>query len=204
MLQIIFDQDWPSGFRDIWKCGRGTDNGPLVYCKLTLWVFGLGELKTNNIISWHYHLHPQILYKWRIQLDKNECTSITICLIWVVKTIINPITPRVPVNVQTVITLPVTGSPWTPNLITEVWAVNTVIAAEGISPETKAGVTLEPLTIWNNHTVHIGRYHTPGNQVTMDILSHHWGPSSQHSHCNRKNRHRDRGWSHTGTLDNLK
>ena len=48
MLHIKFDQDWPTGFRDIrvWKCGRRwTDNGPLVYYKLTLWAFGSGELK---------------------------------------------------------------------------------------------------------------------------------------------------------------
>ena len=51
MLHIKFDQDWPTGFRDIqvWKCGRRTttaddddgrrtDDGPLVYYKLTLWV----------------------------------------------------------------------------------------------------------------------------------------------------------------------
>ena len=53
MLQIKFDQDWPTGFRDIqvWKYGRRTttdDDGPLVYYnkyKLTLWAFGSGELK---------------------------------------------------------------------------------------------------------------------------------------------------------------
>ena len=56
MLHIKFDQDWPTGFRDIqvWKCGRRTttdddgrrtDDGPLVYYKLTLWAFGSGELK---------------------------------------------------------------------------------------------------------------------------------------------------------------
>ena len=51
MLHIIFDQDWPNGFRDIqvWKCGRRrrTDDGPLVYYKLTLWAFGSGELKSK-------------------------------------------------------------------------------------------------------------------------------------------------------------
>ena len=42
MLHIKFDQDWPTGFRDIqvWKCGRQTDDRPLVYYKLTLWAFG--------------------------------------------------------------------------------------------------------------------------------------------------------------------
>ena len=44
-----YDQDWPSGCRDIqiWKCGRQTDDGPLVYYKLTLWAFGSGELKIH-------------------------------------------------------------------------------------------------------------------------------------------------------------
>ena len=56
MLHIKFDQDWPTGFRDIqvWKCGRRrrrtpTDDGPLVYYKLTLWAFGSGELKTKKV-----------------------------------------------------------------------------------------------------------------------------------------------------------
>ena len=46
MLHINFYQDWPSGFWDIqvWKCGRRTDDRPLVYYKLTLWAFGSGEL----------------------------------------------------------------------------------------------------------------------------------------------------------------
>ena len=49
MLHIKFDQDWPTGFRDIqiWKCGRRTDDVPLVYYKLTLWAFGSGELKNH-------------------------------------------------------------------------------------------------------------------------------------------------------------
>ena len=65
MLHIKFDQDWPTGFRDIqvWKCGRRTteddgrrttddgrrttDDGPLIYYKLTLWAFGSGELKSR-------------------------------------------------------------------------------------------------------------------------------------------------------------
>ena len=47
MLHIKFDQDWPTGYRDIqvWMCGRRrTDDGPLVYFKLTLWAFSSGEL----------------------------------------------------------------------------------------------------------------------------------------------------------------
>ena len=52
MLYIKFDQDWPTGFRDIqvWKCGWRTDGGPLVYYKLNLWAFGSGELK-----RWRHH-----------------------------------------------------------------------------------------------------------------------------------------------------
>ena len=49
MLHIKFDLGWPAGFRDIqvWKCGRRrrrTDDGPLLYYKLTLWAFSSGEL----------------------------------------------------------------------------------------------------------------------------------------------------------------
>ena len=80
MLHIKFDQDWPTGFRDIQvlKCGRRwttdddndddddgrrqttTDGGPLVYYKLTLWAFGSGELKSSQdylyikVFVWHY------------------------------------------------------------------------------------------------------------------------------------------------------
>ena len=53
MLHIKFDQDWPTGFRDIqvWKCGRRTDDGALVYYKLTLWAFSSCELiKGSNMI----------------------------------------------------------------------------------------------------------------------------------------------------------
>ena len=31
--------------------GRRTDDGPLVYYKLTLWAFGSGELKTGENLS---------------------------------------------------------------------------------------------------------------------------------------------------------
>ena len=58
MLHIKFYQDWPTGFRyiQVWKCGRRrtdgrwrrTDDGPLVYYKLTLWAFGSGELKSKD------------------------------------------------------------------------------------------------------------------------------------------------------------
>ena len=54
MLHIKFDLGWPAGFRDIqvWKCGwrRRTDDGPLLYYKLTLWAFGSGEL--INEVHW--------------------------------------------------------------------------------------------------------------------------------------------------------
>ena len=48
------DQDWPTGFRaiQVWKCGwQRTDDGPLVYYKLTLWAFGSGELKIRQFYS---------------------------------------------------------------------------------------------------------------------------------------------------------
>ena len=68
MLHIKFDQDWPNGFRDIqvWKCGRRrrTDDGPLVYYKLTLWAFGSGELKTN-------YKHQNLLYFYAVK-TKNK------------------------------------------------------------------------------------------------------------------------------------
>ena len=36
----------------VWKCGRRrTDDGPLVYYKLTLWAFGSGELKKQTVAS---------------------------------------------------------------------------------------------------------------------------------------------------------
>ena len=57
MLHIKFDQVWPTGFRDIqvWKCGRRrTDDGPLVYYKLTLWAFGWGELKMHCFTFFPY------------------------------------------------------------------------------------------------------------------------------------------------------
>ena len=53
MSWFKFDQDWPTGFREIqdWKCGRWMDDGPLVYYKLTLSAFGSGELKKMDIIK---------------------------------------------------------------------------------------------------------------------------------------------------------
>ena len=60
MLHIKFDQDWPTGFRDIqvWKCGHDdgrqrTDDGPLVYYKLTLWAFGSGKLINHGATIIH-------------------------------------------------------------------------------------------------------------------------------------------------------
>ena len=67
MLHIKFDQDWPTGFRDIqvWKCGRRTtttDEGPLVYYKLTLWAFGSGELKILTIRDTSINLLYMYIY----------------------------------------------------------------------------------------------------------------------------------------------
>ena len=83
MLHIKFDQDWPPGFRDIqvWKCGRRTDDGPLVYYKLTLWAFGSGELKTKtlrkdgceNSISHH---KPSLLGVWKQSSSKTTYSKI--------------------------------------------------------------------------------------------------------------------------------
>ena len=66
MLHIKFDQDWATGFRDIqvWKSGRRrrrTDDGPLVYYKLTLWAFGSGELKNNPFM-------PSILFLQKMSI----------------------------------------------------------------------------------------------------------------------------------------
>ena len=86
MLHIQFDQDWPTGFRDIQvlKCGRRrttddddddddddgrrttTDGGPLVYYKLILWAFGSGELITG------YRYRP-VTFRW--QLSGNNVTK---------------------------------------------------------------------------------------------------------------------------------
>ena len=69
MLHIKFDQDWPTGFRDIqvWKCGWRMDDRPLVYYKLTLWAFGSGELKTWGLFFADFNFcglqHP-----WKIIL----------------------------------------------------------------------------------------------------------------------------------------
>ena len=73
MLHIKFDQDWPTGLRDIhvWKCGRRwMDEGPLVYYKLTLWAFGSGELKTDLLIIHKPNLtssHFKTTYKWAME-----------------------------------------------------------------------------------------------------------------------------------------
>ena len=54
MLHIKFDQDWPTGFRDM-KVWTTTDDGPLVYYKLTLRAFGSGELKKRTISVTAFH-----------------------------------------------------------------------------------------------------------------------------------------------------
>ena len=55
MLHIAFDQDWPTG-SEIFKSEsveggqrRQTEDGPLVYYKLTMSAFGSGELKKIRI-----------------------------------------------------------------------------------------------------------------------------------------------------------
>ena len=67
ILHIKFDPDWPTGFNDIqvWKCGRQrTEDGPLVYYKLTLWAFSSGGLKIKGWIraaAWFRYtryIHP--------------------------------------------------------------------------------------------------------------------------------------------------
>ena len=67
MLHIKFDQYWPTGFKDIhvWKCGRRTptDDGPLVYYKLTLWAFGSGELTMLSIRCFSNNVEHQMFFK---------------------------------------------------------------------------------------------------------------------------------------------
>ena len=84
MLHIKFDQDWPTGFRDIqvWKCGRRTTttddddgrrttDGPLVYYKLTLWAFGSGELiKPEDHWSCIAHLSAEDMLKSAVIEEK--------------------------------------------------------------------------------------------------------------------------------------
>ena len=69
MPHIKFDQDWPTGFIDIqvWKCGRRrttdgrrTDDGPLVYFKLTFRAFGSGELKKQKHLTCREQDLPQM------------------------------------------------------------------------------------------------------------------------------------------------
>ena len=71
MLHIKFDLGWPAGYRDIqvWKCGRRrrrTDDGPLLYYKLTLWAFGSGELKTQmtsqNVALWDINIALWVIF----------------------------------------------------------------------------------------------------------------------------------------------
>ena len=57
MLHIKFDVGWPAGFRDIqvWKCGRRrrrqTDDGPLLYYKLTLFCLCWGLTSQSTIFQ---------------------------------------------------------------------------------------------------------------------------------------------------------
>ena len=101
MLHIKFDQDWPTGFRDIqvWKCGRRrtttttTDGGPLVYYKLTLWAFGSGELKIQSVLlsyrwTWNHEI-LNIIFTGTYYLDSNTGTDQTV---WIYRLIIIIIT----------------------------------------------------------------------------------------------------------------
>ena len=53
MRHIKFDKDWPTERKfesvddDNWR--QQMDGGPLIYYKLTLWAFGLGELKSTYL-----------------------------------------------------------------------------------------------------------------------------------------------------------
>ena len=91
MLHIKFDQDWPTAFRDIqvWKCGRRrttdddgrrTDDGPLVYYKLTLWAFGSGELKKSKYFTVKHHRSPTNLNTQKISVK--DCNYPTIWKKW--------------------------------------------------------------------------------------------------------------------------
>ena len=80
MLHIKFDQDWPTGFRDIqvWKCGRwrttddDDDDGPLVYYKLTLWAFGSGEFKKKH----NRHSLSYLSIQCKIILSYNDLANV--------------------------------------------------------------------------------------------------------------------------------
>ena len=86
MLHIKFDQDWPTGFRDIkvWKCGQRrtmtTDGRPLVYYKLTLWAFSSGELKIEKIF-WPI-LTPTAFVELELTLGRNSVSD-TIFLVYI-------------------------------------------------------------------------------------------------------------------------
>ena len=82
MLHIKFDQDWPTVFRDIqvWKCWqRRTDDGPLVYYKLTLWAFGSGELNIWGITFFKSFL-PLRNYGMDYQFSGNNGNMLSRCI----------------------------------------------------------------------------------------------------------------------------
>ena len=67
MLHIKFDQDWPTGFRDI-QVWTSTDDGSLVYYKLNLWAFLSGELtvvsQKGPELSLEGNLEEKVSLKW--------------------------------------------------------------------------------------------------------------------------------------------
>ena len=92
MLHINFDQDWPTGFRDIqvWKCGRqrtttdddGRTTDHWYTIQLTLWAFGSGELKSWVACPIGYH-DPDIQLWWEPNLSSMKN-------IWLVSIFLSP------------------------------------------------------------------------------------------------------------------
>ena len=96
MLHIKFDQDWPTAFRDIqvWKCGRRrttdddgrrTDDGPLLYYKLTLWAFGSGELKNRRAhcmagVALHTKMCMSVFHSYLKETKKSTVNSYNLIL----------------------------------------------------------------------------------------------------------------------------
>ena len=87
-LHMKFEFDWPSGFRDVWNCGRTTDAGVTGILLAHPWAFGSGELKKTcqnvNLIRifikfWDifFHLCGKYAFYERTNLktDYNTCSS---------------------------------------------------------------------------------------------------------------------------------
>ena len=77
MLHIKFDQDLRTGLRDIqvWKCGqRRTDDGPLVFYKLTCEPSGSGELKMwLEVIKICLNTCTLLYYLYRETISTKDC-----------------------------------------------------------------------------------------------------------------------------------